>query len=132
MASFDDVTQITAELAGVTTGMRYGTGTWQVGKHVFAWVRPFSKADVKRFGAETPPSGQILAVSVADLQDKEAVLAEGHAGVFTTSHFDGYAAVLVQLDVVSIEVLHDLVIDAWMTSAPPPLVEDYLAQHPLN
>jgi hypothetical protein len=129
MASYDDVTNITNGLAGVERGERYGTGTWKIGKAVFAWERPFSKADIKRFGAATPPSGPILAVSVADLDDKEAVLAEGHSGVFTISHFDGYAALLIQMDVVSTEVLGELVVDAWMTSAPRSAVDEYLARN---
>jgi hypothetical protein len=132
MPTFDDVSRIVTKLPGVTTGVRYGTGTWQVGKHVFAWVRPLSKADIKRFGAETPPTGAILAVSVADLHDKQAVLAEGHRGVFTIVHFDNYPAVLVQLDVVAMDVLRDLVVDAWMVSAPNAVVDEYVAQHPLD
>ena len=40
-------------------------------------------------------------MTVEDLAEKEAVLAAGNAGVFTIPHFDGYAAVLVQLDAVS-------------------------------
>jgi len=63
--------------------------------------RPFSKADMRRFGAESPPEGPILAVSVADLADKEAVLASGEAAFFTIAHFDGYAAVLIQLKLVA-------------------------------
>jgi hypothetical protein len=64
-------------LADVTSGERYGNPTWNVGKNVLAWIRPFSKADVKRF-ARVPPSGPILAVSVAGLDDKQAVLEACH------------------------------------------------------
>ena len=89
-------------------------------------MRPFSKADLKRFGSETPPSGPILAVRVADLHEKEAVLAEGPDGVFTIPHFDGYAAVLVQLEAVAPDTLRDLVVDAWLACAPAALADDYL------
>jgi hypothetical protein len=132
MATFDDVTRITEELADVTMGERFGTATWKIGKKVFAWERPFSKADIKRMNGEAPPSGPILAVSVADLDDKQAILAEGHRGVFTISHFDGYAALLIQLDVIQPDVLHDLVVDAWMTCATRKTVEAYLAARPAD
>ena len=132
MATFDDVTRITSDLPDVELGVRYGTGTWKVGTAVFAWVRPFSKADIKRFAGATPPPGPILAVSVADLDDKQAVLSEGHPGVFTIAHFDGYPAVLIALDAVELDVVANLVVDAWMTCAPRQKVDEYLARHPLD
>jgi hypothetical protein len=128
MADYEDVARVATGLPDVTVGERHGHRTWNVAGKAFAWERPFSKADVKRFGSETPPSGPILAVRVADLAEKEAVLAEHRAGVFTIPHFNGYAGLLVQLDTVDPEVLDELVVDAWLACAPPALAEAYLSR----
>lgn len=126
MATFDDVNGIAAALDGVSIGTSYRNRAWNVGKKSFAWERPLSKADVKRFGPVAPPDGPLLAVAVADLEDKEAILAIGHAGVFTIEHFNGYPAVLIELDVVHDEVLRELIIDAWLAVAPERAVRAYL------
>src|SRR5207253_2278699 len=53
--TFDQVAAIALALPDVTEGDRHGHRTWFVGKKGFAWERPFSKADIKRFGDATPP-----------------------------------------------------------------------------
>ena len=55
MPTYDDVARIALELPEVVESERHGRRTWTVGGKVFAWERAFSKADIKRHGAETPP-----------------------------------------------------------------------------
>lgn len=116
-ATLDDVAALALGLDGVTEGERHGNRTWFVGKKALAWERPFTKADLRRFGEAgvTPPAGEIVAVTVDGLVEKEAILAEGRRGVFTMAHFDGYPAVLIELRLVGTRVLRELVVDAWRT-----------------
>jgi hypothetical protein len=126
VASLADVTDAISALPEVTEGDRHGHRTWFVAGKAFAWERPFSKADIRRFGTETPPAEPILAVRVEDLGEKEAVLAAGHAGFFTIPHFDGYAAVLIELDRAAPDTVRDALTDGYLACAPAPLAERFL------
>jgi hypothetical protein len=128
MVRVDEAARMILELPEVTEGERHGNRTWYVGKKAFAWERPFSKADLRRFGDETPPDGPILAVTVEDLGEKEAALAADLDGFFTIPHFDGYAAVLIQLKAVKKRALREALVDAWLAVAPPRLAEEFMAR----
>jgi hypothetical protein len=125
VATLQDVDRIMGELPGVVEGEHHGHTTWGVREKGIAWLRPFSKADLKRFGDQTPPAEPILAVNTKDLHEKEGVLATGIHGVFTIQHFNNYPAVLVELGAIDPRDLRDLLVDAWLAVAPAELVERF-------
>ena len=130
MVTVEDVALLALALPAVTEGERHGNRAWSVVDKAFAWERPFSKADVKRFGDETPPTGPILALTTEDLGEKEAILAAGHRGFFTISHFDGYPAVLVDLSVATKRDVQRAIVDAWLACAPDEVAQDYARRRP--
>jgi hypothetical protein len=128
VVSIDDVAAMALALPEVAEIERHGHRTWSVGGKGFAWVRPFSKADIKRYGDAQPPVGPIIAVRVDDLAEKEAVLAGERTGFFTIPHFDGYAAVLIELPKVTKRAMREAIVDGWLSCAPRQLGDEYIAR----
>ena len=58
--------------------------------------------------------------------EKAAVLQAGIKGVFDMAHFNGYPAVLVELQLVGKRPLRELLVDGWLACAPPALAQEYL------
>jgi hypothetical protein len=130
MVSMDDVAQMAMLLPEVVEGAKWGNRTWLVDGKGFAWERPLSKADIKRYGPIAPPEGPILAIAAEDLGEREAILATNRPGFFTISHFDGYPAYLIQLDIVDRDHLGEALVDGWLCCAPPRLADEFLERQP--
>jgi hypothetical protein len=125
VATWDDVRELALALPGVEEGVSRGNAVWRCGQLV-VWDRPLRQRDRDELGVNAP-EGEILGAAVADEGVKRA-LVEGEPGIFfTTGHFDGYAAVLARLDVISRERLAEIVTDAWLAVAPKKLVAEYEA-----
>lgn len=127
MATMAHVAELATAMPEVTETTSRGNRTWNVaGKH-FVWQRPFSKADLRRFGDEVPPAGDILGAYVEDLVEKEALLEAHPRYLFTVPHFDGFPAVLVRLQAIRKAQLREVVLDAWLARAPERLKHDFIA-----
>ena len=73
----------------------------------------------------------VLMFRVADLEEKEVILADDRGVYFTTPHFRGYPAVLMRIpDLARIdrEELLDLVAGAWLTRAHKREARAWLAE----
>jgi hypothetical protein len=126
VVKIEKVAALAEAMPHVTVGTRWGNRTWLVEGKGFAWERPLNKADVKRWGDEIPlPEGPILATRVADLAEKQAVLAAHPDSFFTIEHFNNYAAVLIRLDAASLKDVREALVDGWLACAPRKLAAEH-------
>jgi hypothetical protein len=133
MASWEEVAAIASALPEVDESTSYGNRDWKVRKKTFAWDRPLRPKEVEHLGGFEPegaaPPGEILAVRVTDEEAKQALVSSEPELFFTTSHFDGYPAVLIRLDRIGRPELEELLIEAWLSRAPKRLASAYLDEH---
>jgi hypothetical protein len=128
VASWDDVRRIALALPETSEGVSYGHTSWRVRDKLFVWERPLRPSDLRALGGSAP-NGPIVALRVEHLGAKEALLADPSGVFFTTSHFDGYPAVLVQLEPIALEELEEVIVEAWLARAPKRLAQAYLEAH---
>lgn len=69
------------------------------------------------------PNPAVLAVRVANLAQKDLMIAAEPTKFFTEPHYNGYPAVLVRLAEVSVAELRTLLEEAWRCQAPGLLVK---------
>ncbi len=131
MATWDDVNRLALELPDVVAGTDSQGYKWEVHKVHFAYERPMRKRDREELGDATP-TGDILGVRVADLDDKRGLIGSDPDIFFTIPHYANYPAVLVHLEKISIEQLREVLTDAWLCRAPKRLAARYLAEHSLE
>lgn len=126
MATVADVRKIALGLPGATEERtKRGWSAWIVNKRFFVWERPLLSSDLAALG-KTAPSGPILGVRTADLEMKDVLLASDPKVFFTTPHFDGYPAVLVQLAKIRERKLREVIVEAWLARASKRAVAEFL------
>ena len=128
MGSWEDVRRIALDLPETTERSSHGHASWRVRDKLFVWERPLRQSDLRALG-DAAPTGPILGARMEHLGAKEAILADEPGVYFTTPHFDGYPAVLVRLDAISVADLEELIIEAWLVQAPKRLAKEYIETH---
>jgi hypothetical protein len=126
VATWDSVHRLAGAFPEVEAAGYGSQRAWRVGGKLFAWERPLRKADLAELGPAAP-AGPILGVRVPDEGVKLALVADDPGVYLTTSHFDGYPAVLVQLEHIDDAELAELLEEAWLARAPTRLRARYLA-----
>jgi hypothetical protein len=69
------------------------------------------------------PNPGVIAVRVANLGQKDLLLSADPAKFFTEPHYNGFPAVLVRLEAVSVADLKMLIAEAWRCQAPAALAQ---------
>ena len=108
MSTLDEVRELALALPGTTEAPAYGTPAWRVRGKPFARIR----------------EDDVLVLWVADLGEKEMLIASDPAKFLTVPHYDGYAMVLVRMSAVDREELGELLTDAWRNRAPKRLLAE--------
>jgi hypothetical protein len=104
VATQDDVRRIALSLPETVERPWFGTPGFRVKDKGFLRIRSEAEGD--------------LVVFVADLEEKEALLAAEPDRFFATPHYDGHPIVLVHLPAVDVEELTELITDSWLLKAP--------------
>jgi hypothetical protein len=125
MAGWADVRRIALALPETSEQTSRDLAFWRVRDKGFVWERPLRPADLRALG-DGAPTGPILGARVEHLIAKEAMLADEPEVFFTTPHFDGYPAVLIRLDEISVEELEEVIVEAWLSRAPKRLARQYV------
>jgi hypothetical protein len=111
VATEDDVRRIALSLPETTEKPWFGTPGFRVKDKGFLRIRTEAEGG--------------LVVFVSDLGEKEALLASEPEKFFSTPHYDGYPAVLVNLPAIGVGELHELIADSWILKAPARVLKAY-------
>ena len=124
MADWDDVARLALALPGTDERVSRENRQWRVKDKLFVWERPLRKTDLAALG-DAAPEGPILGARVEHEGAKQALVQDPSGIYFTTPHFDGSPAILVQLEPLSVADLQELVTEAWLCRAPPKLLKEF-------
>jgi hypothetical protein len=124
MATWDDVARVCLALPATTEASSWGSRAWKVRDKSFVWERPLRRKDLDELG-DAAPRGPVIGAYVPDEGAKTALIAEEPDVYFTTSHFDGYPAVLCRLDALDEQALTELAEEAWACRAPRRLLAEH-------
>jgi hypothetical protein len=125
MATWDDVRRLALALPETSERTSRENAQWRVKDKLFVWERPLRQSDLNALG-DGAPSGPILGARVEHEIAKQALIADDPDVFFTTPHFDGYPAILVQLDHIGVEELEEVIVEAWLSRAPKRAAQQYV------
>ena len=129
MADQSDVRRIALALPETVEGEeRFAFSVRNRGKEKgFVWVW-MERVEPKR---PRVPNPEVVAIRVADQEEKELLLTADPDKFFTEPHYNGFPAVLVRLAAIDVDELEGLIRNAWRCQAPAALVRTFDEQRGL-
>lgn len=122
MATQADVRRIALSLPGTEeTPHHFAFSVRNKGKPKgFVWVW------MERVHPKKPrvPQPKVIAARVANLDDKEILLALDREKFFTEPHYNGFPAILVRLPAITARELRPIITEAWRCMAPAGLEQE--------
>ena len=106
MPTWRDSIAIAKGLPQVEVSTWYGTPGLKVAGKGFARLR-------------TEAEGGL--VLMCSLEEKERLLESGEPAYYTTPHYDGYGAIIVNLSKIERNALRELIVQSWRIKATPTL-----------
>ena len=128
-----DLDELALAMPQATKEVEEGRPTYRVHGRMFCFHRS------RRPDAVDADTGErlddVLVFNVADLGEKEIMVADERGVFFTTPHWNGYKAVLLRipdLERIDREELRDLVAEAWLTRAQKRVAKAWLAEQGID
>ncbi len=123
MADQGDVRRIALSLPETTEGKdHFAFSVRNRGKEKgFAWVW-MERVEPKKPRVAQPA---VIAVRVANLAEKEMLLAADQEKFFTEPHYNAFPENLVRLAAIDVDELEELLTDGWRCQAPRALVKSF-------
>ena len=100
--TWEDVVALAQQLPGVEEASWYRTPGLKVGGKGFARLRAEAEGGL---------------VLMCGLEEKEALLTSGDPAFYTTPHYDGYGAIIVNLELVDPDEFAELLEESWRIKA---------------
>ena len=133
-ATLDDVRALALSLPETHEALdgHRGGASWRTRAGLFVWERGPGKTDLAQLAQQgrSWPDGPVVGVRTEGLDGAQALLESFPDVFFTIPHFEGYPAVLVRLEKIDLDLLREIVTDAWLLRAPKRIAREWLAEHP--